>query len=56
MLPVVAWETFSIKFVLKEGSFKMNYRVYTQHNYYGTIICLQNLAVVPHAIHYSYYV
>lgn len=54
MLHVAAWETFSIKLVLKEGSFKTSHTVYAQHNYYGAIIPLLNLVVALHAMHSSY--
>ena len=56
MLHVVVWETFSIKLVLKDESFKMSYRMNAQHNYYGTIIPLLNLAVALYAMHCSHYV
>lgn len=56
MLHVAAWETFSIKLVLKERSFKTSHRMYVKHNYYGAIIPLLNLAVALHAMHCSHYV
>jgi len=56
MLHVATGETFSITLALKEGSFKTNYSVYAQHNYYGAIIPLLNLAVALHAVHCSHYV
>jgi len=56
MLHVAARGTLFMTPVLKEGSFKMSYRLYAQHNYYGAIIPLLKLAVAPHAMHCPYYI
>lgn len=52
MLHMATGETFSITLALKEGPFKTNYSVDAQHNYYGAVIPLLNLAAAVHCSQY----